>query len=175
MNTQQNSILSVIQMRDNGCVVNDVAKVHGGKQMMLTPGGVQLIFIIKNGIPYLEHFYPTAKKMEHITREEFMTSRNTWDPTKLDSPGGESDRMISQFSPIPIDIIDSFYNDQGDIRATKNDSSVDSKVYPIVVESEVGPVVVGNNERYHPKPNGKEYQAKPKKKEKESTAMEEQQ
>ena len=29
--TQQNSILSVIQMRDNGCLVNDVAKAHGGK------------------------------------------------------------------------------------------------------------------------------------------------
>ena len=29
-------------MRDNVCLVNDVAKAHGGKQMMLTPGGVQL-------------------------------------------------------------------------------------------------------------------------------------
>jgi len=28
--TQQNSILSVIQMRDNGYLVNDVAKAHGG-------------------------------------------------------------------------------------------------------------------------------------------------
>ena len=57
--TQQNSILSVIQMRDNGCVVNDVTKAHGGKQMMLTLGGVQLPYIIKNGLPYLEHYYPT--------------------------------------------------------------------------------------------------------------------
>ena len=95
--------------------------------------------------------------MEDITREEFMTTRNTWDPTKLDSPEGESDRMIKQFSPIPSDIIDSFYNNQGDIRATKSDSSVDSKVEvdpvvidsevdskadPVVIESEIGPVVV---------------------------------
>ena len=49
--TQQDSILLVIQRRDNGCVVNDVAKAHGGKQMMLTTGGVQLPFIIKNGLP----------------------------------------------------------------------------------------------------------------------------
>ena len=128
--------------------------------------------------------------MEDITKEEFMTSRNTWDPTKLDSQEGESDRMIKQFSPIPIDIIDSFYNDQGDIRVTKsdsivdseigpaigdskvdseigpdvNDSKVDSKVDPVVVESEVGPAVVEDNERYHSKPNGKEYRSKPKKK-----------
>ena len=85
--------------------------------------------------------------------------------------------MISQFSPILIDIIDSFYNDQGDIRATKSDSKVnleigpvigdskvDSKVDPVVVEPEVDPAVVENNERYHPKLNGKEYQSKPKKK-----------
>ena len=76
VNTQQNSIISVIQMRDIGCVVNDVAKAHGGQQMMLTPGGVQLPSIIKNGLPYLEHVYVTAKQMEDITREEFMMSRN---------------------------------------------------------------------------------------------------
>ena len=86
--------------------------------------------------------------------------------------------MIKQLSPLPIDIIDSFYNDQGDIRGTKSDafsdseigpavgdskvdseigpdvgdSKVDSKVDPVVVESEVGPAVVQNNEWYHPKP-----------------------
>ena len=120
--------------------------------------------------------------MSEITREEFVTSRNTWDPTKLDSPEGASDLMINQFSPIPSDMIDSFYNDQGDIRATKSDSKVDpavvdsevgpvvgdskvdSKVDPDVVESEVGPAVVENNKRYHPKPTGEEYRSKPKKK-----------
>ena len=106
-----------------------------------------------------------------------MTSRNTWDPTKLDSPEVASDLMISQFSPIPIDIIDSFYNDQGNIRATKSDSTVDSKVDPavvdseigsavgdskvdskvdpVVIESEVGPAVVEINERYQSKPKEK--------------------
>ena len=110
-----------------------------------------------------------------ITKGEFMTSRNTWDFTKLNSPEGAFDLMISQLPPIPIDIVDSFYNDQGDIWAKKSDSSVDSeigpavgdskvdsKVDPVVVESEVDPAVVENNDRYHPKPNGKEYQSKPK-------------
>ena len=43
---QENSILSVVQMRDNGCVVNDAVLAHGGKQEILTPGGVKLPLII---------------------------------------------------------------------------------------------------------------------------------
>ena len=67
-----------------------------------------------------------------------MTSRNTWDPTKYDSPAGESERLIKQFSSLPIDITNIFYNDQGDIRVTKGDAIVDSKfkVDPVVVDSE---------------------------------------
>ena len=122
-------------MRDNGCVVNDVAMAHGGKQEILTPSGVKLPLMIKNGLPYLEHFLPNEKQMDEITREEFMTSRNTWDPTKLERPEGKSERLIKKFSPIPADVIDSYYNDQGDIRATKSDAIVDSKI-------EVDPVVV---------------------------------
>ena len=64
-------------MRDNGCVVNDVAMAHGGKQEILTSSGVKLPLIITNGLPYLEHFYPIVKQMNEIIREEFMTSRNT--------------------------------------------------------------------------------------------------
>ena len=183
--TQHNSILSVIQMRDNGCLVKDVAKAHGGTQMMLTPNGVRLPFIIINGLPYLEHYYPTERQLNEITREESMTTRNTMDPTKLDDVDEASDLMISQFPPIPLDAIDSFYNDQGDICASKNDLTVDSKVDPAVVDLEVGPAVgdskvdskvnpavvdwkvgpagVEKNERYHPKPTG-EYRSKPKKK-----------
>ena len=118
-----------------------------------------------------------------------MTSRNKWDPTKLDNPEEESDRMIKQFSLILIDIIESFHNDQGDIRTTKSDlivdseigpvvgdskvdteidpdvgdSKIDSKVDPVGVESLVGPVVVENNKLYHLKLNGKKYRSKPKK------------
>ena len=108
--TQQNSILSIVQMRDNGCLVNDVSKAHEGTQMIMTPNGVWLPLVIKNGLPYLEHYYPTARQRKEITREEFMTSRNTWDPTKLDHIEGASDLSISQFPPIPADAIDSFYN-----------------------------------------------------------------
>ena len=62
--------------------------------------------------------------MKEITREEWMTSKNTRDPTKLDDIEGASDLSISQYPSIPADAIDSFYNSQGDIRATKSDSEV---------------------------------------------------
>ena len=78
---------------------------------MLTPNGVQLPLIIKNGLPYLEHCYPTARQMKEITKEEFVRSKDTWDPTKLDDVDEASDLMISQFPPIPLDAIDSFYNE----------------------------------------------------------------
>ena len=69
MKTQQNSILSIVQMQDNGCLFNDVAKAHGWTQMIMTPNGVQLPLVIKNGLPHLEHYYPTAKQMNEIIRE----------------------------------------------------------------------------------------------------------
>ena len=108
-------------MRDNGCVVNDVALAHGERQEILTPGGVKLPLIIKNGLPYLVHQYPTQKQMDEITREEFITLINNWDPTKYDTPEGEYERLIKQFTPIPADIINDYYNDQGDLRVTKGD------------------------------------------------------
>ena len=40
MKIQENSILSVIQMRDHKCVVNNIAKAHGGKQEILTSTSV---------------------------------------------------------------------------------------------------------------------------------------
>ena len=64
------------------------------------------------------------------------------DPTKLDNIEGASDLSISQFPPIPTDAIDSFYNSQGNIRATNSDLEVD----PAVVDKK--------SEGYHPKPTG---------------------
>ena len=103
--------------------------------MMMTPNSIRLPLIIRNGLPYLEHYYSTERQMKEITREEFMTSKNTWVPTKLDNIEGASDLMISQFPPIPVDAIDSFYNNQGDIHATKSYLEVD----PAVVNLEVDP------------------------------------
>mmetsp|Transcript_60638 Transcript_60638/g.67826 ORF Transcript_60638/g.67826 Transcript_60638/m.67826 type:complete len:247 (+) Transcript_60638:871-1611(+) len=97
MKTQQNSILSVVQMRDNGCLVNDIAKAHGRKQIIQTPNGMKQPFVIKNGLPYLEHYYPTDEQMKNITRLGWMTSKATWDPSKLDDIAGASDCSISQF------------------------------------------------------------------------------
>ena len=57
--TQQDYILLVIQMQDNQCLVNNVAKAHRGKQMMMNPNGVQLSLIIKDGLPYLKYYYST--------------------------------------------------------------------------------------------------------------------
>ena len=70
MKTQQNSILSIIQLQENGCLVNDFAKAHGGTQMMMTSNGVRLPLVIKNRLSYLKHYYPTAKQMREIDREE---------------------------------------------------------------------------------------------------------
>ena len=98
-----------------------------------------------------------------------MKFRNAWDPTKYNSPEGDEKRLIKKFSPLPADITDKFYNDQGDIRVTKSlknpdksdsmkqrdsepdpvvvetvvdDLALDSTPDPVVIESETGPVVV---------------------------------
>ena len=89
--------------------------------MIMTPNGVRLPLVIKNGLMHLEHYYPTAKQMAEITHEEFMTAKTDWDLSKLDDIEGASDLSIRQFPPTPIDATDSFYNSQGDIRATKRE------------------------------------------------------
>ena len=91
MKTQQNSILSIIQIQDNGCLVNDVAKQHGGKQMIMIPNCILLPLI------YLKHYQPTAKQMCDISREEVMTSKSDWDLSKLDDIEGAADLHIQQF------------------------------------------------------------------------------
>ena len=168
--TQQNSIILVIQKRDNGCFVTDVAKAHKGTRTMMTPNGVRLPPIIKNGLPYLKHYYPTARQIKEITGEEWMTSKNMWDPTKLDDIAGASDLSISQFSPIPVNAINSFYNSQDDICATKSDFEVDPAVVDKKRKLEVDPAVVDKkSEGYHTKPTGiksEGYQSKPKTKNK---------
>ena len=94
----------------------------------MTPNGVQLPLIIKNGLMYLKHYHPTERQMAEIDREEFMTAKTEWDPSKLDDIEGASDLSIRQFLPTPIDATDSFYNSQGDIRANKSDLKDDSVV-----------------------------------------------
>ena len=88
-------------MRDNGYLVNDVTIKHRGLQQIVTPNGVQLPLITNNGLMYLEHYYPTVKQMLEINREEFMTSKNTWDPSKLDDIKGTTERLIKQLPLLP--------------------------------------------------------------------------
>ena len=81
-------------MRDNGYLVNDVAIQHGDLQRISTPNGVQLPLIIKNELMYLKHYYPTANQIREIDREEWMTAKTTWNPTKLDDIEGTAERLI---------------------------------------------------------------------------------
>ena len=137
--TQLNSIISVVQMRDNGCLVDNFA-IH---------------------------------KMREIDREEWMTTKNTWDSSKLDNVEGTTERLLKQFLPTPMDATDSFYNSQCDIRTTKSDL----EVHPAVIgdiratksDLEIDPAVSDapgessqkRGDRYHPKPSGnksEEYQ-----------------
>ena len=94
MKTQQNFILLIVQTRDNGYLVNIVAIQHGGLQQILTPNGVQLPLVIKNGLVYLEHYYPTAKQMNGIDRVGWMTAKTTWDPSKLDDIEGTAEWLL---------------------------------------------------------------------------------
>ena len=89
--TQQNSILSIIQMRDHGCLVSDIAKRYGGKQMIMTPNDNLLPLVIRNGLTYLKHYCPREKQMHDIRREEFITSKNDWDPNRYDNIEGAAD------------------------------------------------------------------------------------
>ena len=59
--------------------------------------------------------------MAEITREEFMTTKTEWDPSKLDDIKGAAERHLQQFPPTRIDATDSFYDSQGNIRANKSD------------------------------------------------------
>ena len=154
--TQQNSILSIVQIQDNGCFINDVAIQHGGKQMIMTPNGVLLPLIIQIGLMYLEHYYPTARQMTEIDREEFMTAKTEWDPSKLNDTEGSAERHLQQFHPTPIDDNDSFYDSQGNIRVNKNDLNI----------SDASNISGGNKrEGYHSKPE-EEYRPKPRKEKK---------
>ena len=71
----------------------------------------------------LKHYYPTAKQMRDINREECMTSKNEWDPSKLDDTEGAAEWLIQTF-PTPIVATDSFYDLQGNVCAKKSDFGV---------------------------------------------------
>ena len=134
-------------MRNNGCLVNDVAKAHGGKQLIQTPNGVRLPLIIKNGLAYLEHYYPTDEQMNDENMPvEWMTNKGDWDPSKFDDIEGASERRLSQFSPIPVDAIDPFYTIQGDIKVTKSDSKEDLIVETVVDEDEDESTIVTDSD-----------------------------
>ena len=78
-------------MHDHGCFANDNSKQHGGKQIIMTPNDILLPIIIKNGLSYIKYYRPAAKQMRDITQEEFVTSKNDWNPSQYDDIEGTAD------------------------------------------------------------------------------------
>ena len=71
--------------------------------------------IFKGRLPYTEHLYPTDKQMRDITREEITTSPGEWNPSLLDDSPNVSELQLKKFSPTLIDVIDNFYDMEGNI------------------------------------------------------------
>ena len=59
--TQQKSIISNFQVCLYGSLVSNVHVVQGGKQMITTPSGLMIPIVYKDGLPHIEHFYPTKR------------------------------------------------------------------------------------------------------------------
>ena len=53
--------------------------------------------------------------MIDITREEIMTLPGEWNPSLLDDSPNESEQRHKQIPLTPIDLMDDFYNMEGNI------------------------------------------------------------
>ena len=95
--------------------------------------------------------------MTEIDREEFMTAKTEWDPSKLDDIEGASDLSIRQFPPTPVDATESFYNSRGNICPTKSDLKDDSVVSDASSKN-------GENKRVGHRPKPKKEKKKKKRK-----------
>ena len=94
--------------------------------MITTPSGLMIPIVYKDGLPHIEHFYPTNRQMVEIVHEEIMTSAAVWNPTLLDDTVGATDLRIKQLPTTPIEFTNDFYNLQGDIIVQKCDIDIDS-------------------------------------------------
>ena len=93
--------------------------------MISTPNGTMVPIIYKDGLPYIQHYYPTDKQMREITREEIMTSPGEWNLSLLDDEPDASQKRLRQFPPTPIEQTDAFYNLEGQIIVQRSDVDVD--------------------------------------------------
>ena len=89
--------------------------------MIMAPTSILLPIIVKNRLSYIKHYCPTAKQIQNITQEEFMTLKNNQDSSQYDDIKGAADLGIQQFSTTPIDTTNSFYDVEGNIFAHKSD------------------------------------------------------
>ena len=80
---QGKSILSKLQVRDGGALVDDDPILLGGKQCIQTKEGYVIPIDFKNGLPYIKMEYPTdddLKDLPHV----ILTSDVPWDPHRYD-------------------------------------------------------------------------------------------
>ena len=88
-------LLSTIQIREHGIDVNNKAKIHGGKQAIISDE-IEFKFKLKNGLLLKSLKYPTEEEinsLQHIT----LTSDFPWDPTIFnDEENEKSDNDSTQ-------------------------------------------------------------------------------
>ena len=63
--------------------------------MITTPTGIMIPIILKGGLPYIKHYYPTDKQMRDITREKIMLSQVEWNPSLLDDTPHASNQKLN--------------------------------------------------------------------------------
>ena len=72
--------------------------------MIQTPSGALIPVIIKDRLPYIEHYFPTDKQMLEISREEIMTLKNEWVPSKYNDPSDAAKLRLQQIPTTLIEI-----------------------------------------------------------------------
>ena len=85
-----------------------------------------ILIFYKDGLPHIEHFYPTNRQMNEIVHEEIMTSASVWNPTLLNDNIGAFELSIKQLPTTLIEFTDGFYNSQGDTIVQRTNIDTDS-------------------------------------------------
>ena len=99
-----NAILSNVQMRANGCRVDDRAVEHGGEQCITTDNGYKIPMCLRNGLPYVKGRPYTDKEWIELPHVH-LTSDDIWDPSKLNKDLSVEDLYHTPIQlPTPSDL-----------------------------------------------------------------------
>ena len=99
-----NSILSNVQMRANGCKVDDTALEHNGTQCITTDNGYKIPMCLKNGLSYVKGRPYTDQEWIDLPHVH-LTSDNLWDPSQLNNDLSVDDLLNSPIQlPTPSDL-----------------------------------------------------------------------